>query len=276
MSNSESSRKISYQELEAQLIKVQNELAAEKKNAKEKEQLLTETGSIAKVGGWKFDLKTNKLTWTREVYSIHEVNKDFEPTVEKAVGFYNESSKQNIQNALEKAIRTGNPFDTNLKIKTAKGNIKDVRSVGKVILNDEGLPDIVFGTFQDITDKIKKELELKESQERFNLAMNASRDGLFDWNLITNEIYYSPGWKKMLGYKDDELPNDFSVWEKLTKSEDAERSWKMQQELISKQRDRFEMEFKMKHKNGHWIDVLSRAEAVFNDKEKAIRIVGTI
>jgi len=276
MSNSESSRKISYQELEAQLIKVQNELAAEKKNAKEKEQLLTETGSIAKVGGWKFDLKTNKLTWTREVYSIHEVNKDFEPTVEKAVGFYNESSKQNIQNALEKAIRTGNPFDTNLKIKTAKGNIKDVRSVGKVILNDEGLPDIVFGTFQDITDKIKKELELKESQERFNLAMNASRDGLFDWNLITNEIYYSPGWKKMLGYKDDELPNDFSIWEKLTKPEDIERSWKMQQELISKQRDRFEMEFKMKHKNGHWIDVLSRAEAVFNDKEKAIRIVGTI
>jgi len=105
--------------------------------------------------------------------------------------------------------------------------------------------------------------------------MNASRDGLFDWNLITNEIYYSPGWKKMLGYKDDELPNDFSIWEKLTKPEDIERSWKMQQELISKQRDRFEMEFKMKHKNGHWIDVLSRAEAVFNDKEKAIRIVGT-
>nr|WP_319272874.1 PAS domain S-box protein [uncultured Draconibacterium sp.] len=105
--------------------------------------------------------------------------------------------------------------------------------------------------------------------------MTASQDGIFDWNLLTNEIYYSPGWKKMLGYEENELPNDFSIWEKLTKPEDAEKSWKMQQDLINKKRDRFEMEFKMKHKDGNWIDVLSRAEAVFNDNGKAIRIVGT-
>lgn len=117
--------------------------------------------------------------------------------------------------------------------------------------------------------------KLLENEERFNLAMNASSDGLFDWNLITNEIYYSPGWKKMLGYTDEELPNDFSVWEKTTHPEDVEKSWQLQNKLINKEVDRFELEFKMKHKKGHWVDILSRAMAVFNDKNEAIRIVGT-
>ena len=116
---------------------------------------------------------------------------------------------------------------------------------------------------------------LIESKERFELAMQAAKDGIYDWNLETNEIYYSPGWKSMLGYADNELPNDFSIWEKLTKAKDVERSWNMQQELINKQRDRFEMEFQMKHKDGHWVDVLSRAEAIFNNKGKATRMVGT-
>jgi PAS domain S-box-containing protein len=117
--------------------------------------------------------------------------------------------------------------------------------------------------------------KIEERENRFRLAMQASHDGLFDWNLETNEIYYSPGWKKMLGYQDDELPNDFSVWEKATDPEDVKKSWELQKKLITKQIDRFVMEFKMRHKDGHWVDILSRAEAIFNDSGKAIRIVGT-
>ena len=105
--------------------------------------------------------------------------------------------------------------------------------------------------------------------------MEASNDGLFDWNLVTNEIYYSPGWKKMLGYEDHELPNDFSVWENTTDPEDVKKSWELQQMLIKKQIDRFVMEFKMKHKNGHWVDILSRAEAFFDANGRAVRMVGT-
>lgn len=134
----------------------------------------------------------------------------------------------------------------------------------------------------DITQRKKAEQELiqskekvEESEKRFNLAMKASNDGLIDWNLETNSIYYSPGWKKMLGYEDHELPNDFSVWEETTSAEDVKKSWEMQQKVISKQMDRFVLEFKMKHKKGHWVDILSRAEAFFNVDGKAIRMVGT-
>jgi PAS domain S-box-containing protein len=143
----------------------------------------------------------------------------------------------------------------------------ELREGGKVV------GTISFGI--DITERRRGEEELKISKNRFDLAMVASKDGIFDWNLVSNEIYYSPGWKSMLGYAEDELPNDFSVWETLTEPSDVQRSWKMQQEMINKQRDRFEMEFKMKHKSGHWVDILSRAEAIFDENGKAVRIVGT-
>jgi len=133
----------------------------------------------------------------------------------------------------------------------------------------------IVAVYDDVTERERAELALIESEERFNLAMNASNDGLFDWNLLTNKIYYSPAWKKMIGYEDHEIPNDFSVWETTTALEDVKKSWELQQKLILKQIDRFMIEFKMKHKDGHWVDILSRAKAIFDEKGKAIRIVGT-
>lgn len=116
---------------------------------------------------------------------------------------------------------------------------------------------------------------LKKVQQRYELIKTSLNDGIYDWDLITNEIYYSPSWKSMLGYTDDELANDFSVWEKLIRPADMEKSWAMQNELINKKRDLFELEFKMKHKEGHWVDILSRATALFNDAGEAVKVIGT-
>lgn len=144
-------------------------------------------------------------------------------------------------------------------------------TVSAVKLNE----DNYIGFTEDITSRLEMESALKENEERFTLAMEFANVGLFDWDLENNEIYYSPVWKGMLGYRDDELPNDFSVWESLTEPKDVKRSWEMQNELINKKCDNFEIEFKMRHKEGYWVDIFSRANAIFDENDKAIRIIGT-
>ena len=133
----------------------------------------------------------------------------------------------------------------------------------------------VVTVYNDVTEQKCAEIELKESKERFELAMRFSNDGIFDWNLVTNKIYYSPGWKKMLGYDDDEIKNEFSEWERLTEPEDAKASWLMLNEVIAGKRDRFEKEFRMRHKSGNRVDILSRANVIRDEKGAAVRVVGT-
>jgi len=153
------------------------------------------------------------------------------------------------------------------------GSLKNALMSARVIsLNNQ--PHILSVT-RDITERKRAEKALREIDERFDLAINASNDGLFDWNLETNRIYYSPRWKSILGYEDHEIPNDFSVWETATEPEDVKRSWELQHKLIAGQIDRFAVEFKMKHKHGHWVDILSQAKAVFDKNGKAVRMVGT-
>jgi len=129
--------------------------------------------------------------------------------------------------------------------------------------------------YNDVTHQKLQELALKESEERFELAMMFSRDGIFDWNLRTNQCYYSPGWKKILGYEDHEIQNSFSEWERLTRPEDVQASWALMREVLSGKQNRFEKEFQMRHREGHWVDILARSNVVFDEQGKGVRVVGT-
>ncbi len=135
--------------------------------------------------------------------------------------------------------------------------------------------ELFAGNISSELERDFAEKALQESEERYDMAMSAANDGLYDWNLVTNEIYYSPRWKSMLGYKDHELKNEFSVWEELTHPEDVKKSWTMLKDHIAGKIDRFELEFRMKHKDGHWVEILSRATAQFNKNGEALRVVGT-
>ncbi len=123
--------------------------------------------------------------------------------------------------------------------------------------------------------RLSKE-KLRESEERFSLAMKGANDGLWDWNLETDEVYYSPRWKEMLGYKEDELGSTLDVWSGLVHPDDKDRALEKVQEYVEGRAGSFEVEMRMRHKQGHWVIVLSRAFLVRRSSDhKAIRLTGT-
>ncbi|MEW8505331.1 MAG: EAL domain-containing protein [Candidatus Thiodiazotropha sp.] len=162
-------------------------------------------------------------------------------------------------------------------------NSQLIGDLGEEVKNRESVIEKRTLELQEKNDELSREIAerelaesaLRKSEERFELAMRGANDGVFDWNLETREIYYSPRWKSMLGYQDHELPNTFSTWESLVEDKDRERSWEMLTDYINGERDNFHIEFKMRHKDGHWVDILSRAFLVRDAEGKAIRTVGT-
>ncbi|NET38262.1 MAG: EAL domain-containing protein [Cyanothece sp. SIO1E1] len=134
----------------------------------------------------------------------------------------------------------------------------------------------ILGIGHNVTARRGSEEKLQKSEERFSLAMRGANDGLWDWNLETNEVYYSPRWKSMLGYENDELANDLNTWQRLVHPDDKDRVLEMVQDYLVGKADSFDIEMRMQHKAGYEVFVLSRAFLVHHDSaKKAVRLVGT-
>ena len=129
---------------------------------------------------------------------------------------------------------------------------------------------------KDVSEERLIRDSLAESEERFKLAMEGSHDGLWDWDLVTGKVYFSPSWKRLVGYEDHELENNFGTWERLTAQEDLEAAKKrLQDALPDPAKDSYEAEFRMAHKAGHWVHIMAKALIVRDDQSEPIRVVGT-
>ena len=120
----------------------------------------------------------------------------------------------------------------------------------------------------------ESEKKFKELTQRFEYALSGTGDGLWDWDLVTNDVYFSPAWKEMLGYSDSELPNEFSSWETRVHPDDLE----MVRNAIEASRisadSGYEIIHRMRHKDGSWIWILDRGQTIFDADNKAVRMVG--
>ncbi len=115
---------------------------------------------------------------------------------------------------------------------------------------------------------------LERNSERLELVAKGAFDGLWDWDLRTDEIYYSPRWKAMLGHADDELENTPETWKQLIHPEDAERAAAALQSFLKGRETSYEIEYRMRHKCGidRWI--LSRSTVKRDREGKAVRLAG--
>ena len=115
---------------------------------------------------------------------------------------------------------------------------------------------------------------LKESEERYALAARGANDGLWDWNLQNNVVYFSPRWKNMLGYQENEIGDKPEEW--LDRIHEADRD-RVKEEIASHQKGsvpQFESEHRVLHKDGTFRWMLSRGLAVHSDSGKTLRMAG--
>ena len=117
--------------------------------------------------------------------------------------------------------------------------------------------------------------ELATSEERFALAVRGTNDGIWDWDIRSGEVFFSPRWKSMIGYADSELPNNFATFEKLLHPDDHDRVMASLEDYLASRVARYSVEFRFLHKDGSWRWILARGRALRDADGRPYRMAGS-
>ena len=176
------------------------------KELKEIKRILEQTGKVARVGGWQFDVQKKEISWTKVTREIHGVEPNFEPDLEKGIAFYKEGeSRDKINRAITEAIEKGKDWDLELQITTFQGEDLWVRSIGQSEFKNDKCTTL-FGTFQDIDEHKKIEIEFNKSKKLLDDVLEAA-SGI---SIIATDVdgtitVFNKGAELLLGYSSEEM-----------------------------------------------------------------------
>jgi len=177
--------------------------------------------------------------------------------------------------AIATAIAQKQPYGVEYRIITRTGEQKWLWEKGSGVFNASGTVLSVEGFITDITERKETEEALRESEERYALSVHGANDGLWDWNLKTNQIYFSPRWKAMLGWTDQDIGDQPQEWFKRVHPDDIE--W-LQAEIAAHLEGttaHLENEHRVLHADGTYRWMLARGLAVRDATGKASRMAGS-
>ncbi|NLG17065.1 MAG: diguanylate cyclase [Fibrobacter sp.] len=169
-------------------------------------------------------------------------------------------------------VKTASPYEICVRNRRGAGKVLEVRVVETIW---DGLPAKLL-SLRDITVRKTAENSMRASEERFSLAIRGSKSGVWDWNLVSNEIYFCEQWKSTLGFKNDQIENKVDEWFSRIHPSDLRRVRKKLQDHLDGKTQYFENEHRIQHKNGEFRWVQVRGTALRDKKKHAVRIAGSL
>jgi PAS domain S-box-containing protein len=240
--------------------------------AVERFQLVTR---VTKDAIWDWNL-TRPAWWNDTFYEVYGFDRNIPPSVEAWASHIHPDDRERVLTRFRAAVEHGEAaWVDEFRFKRADGTYAYISDRAYGFRDASGKIVRMFGSMLDISQIKQAETALRRSQERYVLAERAVNDGLWDWNIQTDEDYFSPHWKEIIGYRDDELPNHKSSFLKNIHPDDRAVVDAATRAHLE-QGERYAFEFRLRHKDGGYRWVFSRGEARRDATGRPVRMVGAI
>jgi two-component system, sensor histidine kinase and response regulator len=141
----------------------------------------------------------------------------------------------------------------------------------------DGGSEYFLSVARDVSRRTALEADLKKRENQLWFALNEAMDGLWDWDTVTNEVFFSPQLKRMLGYGPDEMPPEIATWSRNIHPDDAPRVTGLLRDHLEGRRVRYEAQYRLRTRNGGWLWVQDRGRVCERDATGApTRVVGMV
>jgi len=220
-------------------------------------------------------------------YRITDVNNSFVQTVgrprEDVIGRrcyevshgYNKPCHERGETCrLREVFATGQASNCLHVHRKADGSLVYVDILLSPLRGKDGEVTHVVEAARDVTDIMEAKDQARQAQKRLAIALEASNIGIWDWNLVTKEVYFSPEWKAQIGYDDDELPSTYEQWETRLHPEDREDVLRKVRDCQQGLSEEYVVEFRLRHRDNSYRWIYARGEMAKTESGKFIHMIG--
>jgi PAS domain S-box-containing protein len=244
------------------------------KQAEERWRFALEGGNQ---GVWDWNVQTGAIFFSDSYKKLYGYAPDeLEGKIEEWEKMIHPDDREKMKIATNEHIGGEDPYhESTYRIKAKDGSYKWILGRGMLIRNQEGVPVRMIGTHTDINKQIVAEEELKKSNERFVFASRATSDAIYDWNLITNELYWGEGLHTLFGFDPKEV--SISMWENLLHPDDRKQIQdSLNNALNNPETELWKAEYRFAKANGGFSYVLESGFIIRGNDKKAIRMIGAL
>ena len=169
--------------------------------------------------------------------------------------------------AMWETILSGKVWRGEIVNRHKDGTFYDVALAISPVTGDGGAIQSFVAIMRDITERKQAELQIRQSEQRLELALAGSDLGLWDWHIPSGEMVFNARWCAMLGYAMDEIAANVQSWEQLAHPEDWPLISVALESHLKGDTPAYETEHRLRHKEGHWVWVLDRGKVVVRDEQ---------
>jgi PAS domain S-box-containing protein len=255
---------------------VTEKIQAEEK-LKETEAYLADARRLAKMGSWNYDLRTDKVTWSDELYDVFGIDKlSFAESFESFINLVDPADRELVINNNRHTQSMGDPFTMEYRITTPGGERRIIEEFGYGQKDADGKVVRLFGTAQDITERKKAEQKVREANQRYEYVTKATFDSVWDWDIPTGKVIWGENYYRIFGYKEDPVLSDIeNMLVRIHPDEKKKLLQSINQAMLSKV-NTWEEEHRFLRSDGSYAIVSNNALIIRDPEGKAIRVIGAM
>ena len=229
-------------------------------------------------GLWDWDLESHAIWYSPRVREMLGYRGDdeesFPPLVETFNRHLHSEDSTRALAAVKRHLQDDRPYDIEYRLQTKAGQWRWFRARGACIRDHEGIAIRMAGSIRDIQELYEAGQTLRQMERRLDQALEGANVGLWDWNVDTGDVYFSPQMKVQLGYDPEEPWSDYTEWESRLHEDDREEAVSRVTNYLARASDEYISTFRLRHRDGSYRWILSQGKAEWNAEGKPRRIVG--